>query len=450
MATNTRLGGVFMKDTDNNIASGGSISTENICGVIFDTNGFGDSPLGTGTAATTFGNGNVVELNTTTDLKESGLDDTIMCGLPYYHLKQFFTIAGQNQRLFVSFMDSSKDSDFEAVELMQTAADGVIYQIAVWTTKPTATKSGDEYVVTKLYSTLQTVAETLGGKIGQVNYDGNSPVNIILNAPVIEDLTFDYKKLPDASVLNLPKVSHALGQESSDDVHTIQAALIEKLNGKMAVVGNVGAILGILAVAPAEVSIGYVKDYNLSGAFQACELGFGEITYTAGKVDVAASSFNNIKSITYTKRQNNLHSKGYIFLTPIEGIQGGVFFSSDQTLSTGDYRSLARCRVMHKSRRVVRQALLTKVNAPVVLDASTGYMSSSDITIYQNLVLEALDNNMVEPGTSTPQISGRSCTIDSEQNILANDELQVSYSLVPVGCTAAIFVTEGFAGSVSE
>lgn len=439
-----------MKDTDGNIASSSSVSTENICGMIFDTAGFTDA-LGTGTAATTFANGNVVELNTTDDLKESGIDASVMCGLPYYHIKQYFTLAGENQRLFVSFMDSSKDADFEAIELMQTAADGIIYQIAVWTTKPSAQTGEDgNLVVTKLYTTLQTVAETLGGKINTVNYDGNSPVNILLNAPVTEALTVDYKTLPDASLLDLPKVSHILGQESSAEVHAIQAALIEALGGKMAVVGNVGAILGVLSVAPAEVSVAYVKDYNLSGAMQSCELGFGEISYDADKVDVSKSSFNNVKSITYTKRQNYLHSKGYMFLTPIEGIQGGIFFSSDQTLSTGDYRSISRCRVMHKSRRVVRQALLTKVNAPVVVDTSTGYMSSSDITIYQNLVLEALDNNMVEPGTTTSQISGRSCNIDSAQNILENDQLQITYSLVPVGCTAAIFVTEGFAGSISD
>ncbi len=450
MATNTRLGGVFMKDTDGNLASSGSVSTENICGMIFDTAGFTEA-LGTGVAATTFANGNVVELNTTDDLKASGIDETVMCGLPYYHIKQYFTLAGQNQRLFVSFMDSSKDADFEAIELMQTAADGVIYQIAVWTAKPTAQAGeGGNLVVTKLYSTLQTVAETLGGKINTVNYDGNSPVNILLNAPITEALTIDYKTLPDVSLLDLPKVSHILGQESSAEVHTIQAALIKALGGKMAIVGNVGAILGVLSVAPAEVSVAYVKNYNLSGAMQSCELGFGEISYSADAVDVSKSSFNNVKSITYTKRQSYLHSKGYMFLTPIEGIQGGVFFSSDQTLSTGDYRSISRCRVMHKSRRVVRQALLTKVNAPVVIDTSTGYMSSSDITIYQNLVLEALDNNMVEPGTTTAQISGRSCTIDSNQNILENDQLQITYSLVPVGCTSAIFVTEGFAGSISD
>ena len=105
---------------------------------------------------------------------------------------------------------------------------------------------------------------------------------------------------------------------------------------------------------------------------------------------------------------------------------------------------------MHKSRRVVRIALLSKVNAPVLLDSSTGQMSTADITEYQNLVLDALDNNMVQPGTKNTQISGRTCTIDADQDILSNDEIKIEYSIVPIGCTGAIYVTEGFAGSISE
>lgn len=453
MAT-TKLGGVFMKDTDGNIARGAGVSTENICGLIFDTKGF-TTPLGSGVAATTFANGNVVELKTSKDLKESGIDETVMGGLPQYHLKMFFNLAGENQRLYVSFMNSETDSEFEAIELMQSAADGVIYQIGVWTAEPTATKSGDTYAVTGIYEKLQKAAEVLGGKIGVVNYDGNSPVNIILNAPVATDLEIDYKKLPEISTLNMPKVTHILGQEANEEeVRPIQLALINALGGTKAVqVGNIGAALAVLAVAPADVSIAYVRDYNLAGAMQACELGFGNIVLEgegSEKTFGAGSAFNNMKSITYSNRDANLHKKGYVFLTPIEGIQNGVFFSSDQTMSDGDYRTISRCRVMHKSRRAVRQALLIKVNAPVMLDAATGEMSSADIAEYQNLVLSAIDTNMVQPGTRNAQISGRSCYIDPAQNLLTNDELQVEYSLVPIGCTSAISVTEGFVGSVSE
>ena len=118
--TNTNLGGVFSKDTDGNIGSGALVSTENVCGLIFDTNGF-DNPFGqekTGEdlktlvaniASTTFANGNVIELNSMKDVKAAGIDENVMNGLVYHHLNNFFTLAGNNQRLFLSFMNSSTD-----------------------------------------------------------------------------------------------------------------------------------------------------------------------------------------------------------------------------------------------------------------------------------------------------------------------------------------------------
>ena len=455
--TNTNLGGVFTKDTDGNIGGGALVSTEGVCGLIFDTNGFenpfGQTEQGEGqnktlvpnTASTTFANGNVVELNSLKDVKAAGIDENVMSGLVYHHLNHFFTLAGNNQRLFLAFMDSGTDTNFEAIEKLQLAANGIVYQIGVWTTQPFAVKSGNDLNVIDngILSKLQAQAEVVGGKIDVINYEGFSPVNIILNAPVANEVVIDITKLPDVSTLDLPKVTIALGQPSNDDVHTIQ----ENLGGN-AIVGNIGAALACLAVAPSEVSIGWVDGFNLAQVMTQAELGFGNLTRDQSTHKfTSAVAFNNIKTIGYTSRNNNLHRKGYVFLTDYSGIENGVFFSSDQTLSTGDYRTIARGRVMHKSRRVVRLALLPYVNAVWELDAATGCLSASDVTKIKNIVIDALDTNMVDPGTKKPQISGRKCDLDATQNILANDELHVSYEMVPVGCTSAIYVTEGFTTS---
>ena len=333
--TNTNLGGVFTKDTDGNIGSGALVSTENVCGLIFDVNGF-DNPFGqeeTGegqnktlvanTASTTFANGNVVELNSMKDVKAAGIDENVMNGLVYHHLNHFFTLAGNNQRLFLSFMNSSTDADFTAVEKIQLAANGIIYQIGLWTTQPFAQKSGDNINVIDngLLSKLQAQAEVLGGKIDVVNYEGFSPVNILLNAPVCNDAVIDITKLPDLSTLDLPKVSVLLGQPSNDAVHAIQ----ENLGGN-AVVGNIGAALACLAVAPAEVSIGWVDGFNLAQVMTQAELGFGNLTRdNSTHKFTSAVAFNNIKTLGYTSRNNNLHRKGYIFLTDYAGIENGVF-----------------------------------------------------------------------------------------------------------------------------
>jgi len=462
--TNTNLGGVFTKDTDGNIGGGALVSTENVCGLIFDTKGFenpfGQTTQGEGqnatlvanTASETFANGNVVELNSMKDVKAAGIDENVMNGLVYHHLNNFFTLAGNNQRLFLMFMDSTNDANFTAIEKIQLAANGIIYQIGLWTTQPFAQKSGSDITIIDngILSKLQSQAEVLGGKIDVINYEGFSPVNILLNAPVCDDAVVDITKLPDIATLDLPKVSVLLGQPSNDAVRTIQENIgVNNTTAVNAIVGNIGAALACLAVAPSEVSIGWVDGFNLAQVMTQAELGFGNLARdNSTKKFTAAAAFNNIKTLGYTSRNNNLHRKGYIFLTDYAGIENGVFFSCDQTLSTGDYRSIARGRVMHKSRRVVRLALLPYVNSTWELDAATGRLSASDITKLQNIVINALDVNMVDPGTSKPQISGRKCTIDAAQNILANDELRIGYEMVPVGCTSAIYVTEGFTTSV--
>lgn len=460
MATRTNLGGVFTTDTDGNLASAVMVSTENVCGMIFDTKCVGGlaAALGTGTtAATTFANGNVIEVNTMDDVAEAGLDENVMCGLPYYHVSRFFTLAGTNQRLFISFMDSTTDTDFNAVEKMQTAAGGIIYQIGLWTGEAIATVgNGDTYAVADggIISKLQAQAELLGGKVNQTNYDGNAPLNILLNAPIVANAVCDINKLPDISDMDCCKISMLIGQASSDAVHDIMLKLNTAVENKTgyAPVGNIGAAMAVLAVAPAHESIANVGNYNLSSVISEAELGFGNITYTEDRKAFGNDvSFNKLNTIGYVKRNNKIHKKGYIFLMNYDGLENGVFFSSDQTLAaSSDYRTIARCRVIHKSRRVVRRALLPYVNSTIEIDASTGMLDPSDVSMFQNVVLNALDLNMISPVDGrTPQISGRQCTIDNNQNILDNDELHIDYRLVPLGLVSAIYVTEGFARTVS-
>ena len=211
MATNTNLGGVFTTDTDGAFSSNVYMSTENVVGIIFDTSVVGglEKALGSGAAAKAFANGNVVELNTPKDCTELGIDETLMAGLVKYHIDSFFALAGSNQRLFVSFMNSDTDTEFEAVEKMQLAASGILYQIGVWTGKPIAKKNTDgTYSVEagNVVAKLQAMAELLGGKIGVTNYEGNAPLNLILNAPILNEAEVDVKKLPDLNVLEARKV----------------------------------------------------------------------------------------------------------------------------------------------------------------------------------------------------------------------------------------------------
>lgn len=456
MATNTNLGGVFTTDIDGNLTSHVFLSTENVVGLIFDASVVGglEKALGTDTiAATTFANGNVVELNTSKDVAEAGIDEAVMGGIAKYHLDSFFSLAGGTQRIFVSFMNSDEDTEFEAVEKMQLASGGIIYQIGVWSGKAIAQKNSDgTYSVEagNICAKLEAVAEILGGKVGITNYEGNAPLNILVSAPIVGEAVVDIKKLPDLSDMNMPKVTVLMGQPATDSIHELMYAVNHVGDtASFAPVGCVGAALGCLAVAPANESIAHVSSFNLAAIMQDAELGFGNLVEDAKNGGYAdESSFTNIKTLGYIKRNTYLHKNGYVFLTNYDGLESSIFFSSDQTLSTGDYRTIARCRVMHKSRRVVRRALLPRVNGNVEVDTTTGKLSASAIADFQNIVIEALDKNMVEPGTSKPQVSGRTCIIDNNQDVLNTDEIKIRYALVPLGVTSVINVTEGFTSTI--
>lgn len=455
MATNTNLGGVFTTDIDSDRTSNVFLSTENCCGLIFDTAVVGglEKALGSDSKAfSTFGNGNVVELNSAADVTEAGIDDKVLAGIAKYHLDTFFTLARGAQRLFVSFMDSTTDTEFAAIEQMQLASGGIIYQIGVWTGKAFASKNGDgDYTLDSgnILTKLNAQAELLGGVVGQTNFEGNSPVNILLCAPVLEADEVDYKKLPDLSELDFPKLTVLLGQAATDQVHQLMYAVnhVSEGSSTYALVGAIGAALGCLAIAPANESMAHVESFNLAAVMQESELGFGKIA-DGESAYAADSSFVNIKTLGYTKRNAYLHKKGYVFLTNYDGLENSVFFSSDQTLSIGDYRSINRCRVMHKSRRIIRRAYLPYVNSMVAIDVSSGKLTASEVAKFQNIGTEALDLNMVEPGTTIPQISGRSLTVDPDSDVLGKDEINIHYGLVPLGLASAIYSTEGFQTTV--
>lgn len=488
------LGGVFMTDTDGNIGKEISNNTEKICGLLFDISeqtGFWTTGY-TATVASTFQD-TVVEFNTLQDAVDAGIKpydantdatSNFLHGIPYYHIKHFFDVAGGSGRLFVMFADCGNNSNgnWDALVTMQKAAHGVINQFGVWTEKflwrnISGSLTGD-YSVSPLVSELNSNAVSLAN-------DYNAPVSILVNAnsakvlgpntteysyaevenpsgnpkeqgwyksdgnggytaaaetSVVQDTTYYTRTATESTTVydevvlsRIPTcitgyryVSVLLGQAIDNDVHSMQAALDSKTP-----VGNVGAALGLLSVANVAESFGWVQQYDVVGQFPDIEMGFGNI---------AQDNLTNYDSLSKFQ-VDDLDTKGYIFLCRYVGYEGHVFFNGDTTCSDGDYRTIARNRVINKSRRGVRLALLKYVNSPIKVDPATGLLSTTQITIFRNLVSNVL-NMMV----TANEVSGiGSIVIPADQNILQNDRLKLWYTLVPIGTAKEIRVEEGFA-----
>lgn len=431
------LGGVFMSDTDGNIGTSSTTSTEKVTGLLFDISKQAKFfEEGAGLAVKDKLQGNVIEINSMDDLKELGItaysgdtEKDLLFGIPYYHINHFFGIQGSTGRLFIMFADCGVD--WNAIEQMQRAAHGMINQLGVWTEQSLWKQTDPEaetYSI-DLVTDLQSKAASLA--------DENAPLSILLcaNSAVIATDEESVKKVElgkiPTCVINARFVSVLLGQGLDADVSAMQLA-----NQNFTPIGNIGAALGCIASASVQESFAWVNKFNLIGYFPDIEMGFGDVTLNSESKLTSTLKYSSLNKI----QLDDLDDKGYIFLCKYSGLESGVFFSKDQTCSNGDYRTVARNRTIHKSRRAVRNALLPYVNSPLKVDPSTGYLSSAKITMFQNIVSDILTTMQ-----NNEEISGFSVTIDKNQNVLKNDTLIIKYSLVPVGVASRIEVVEGLA-----
>lgn len=426
------ISGVFMTDTDGNLGTQLPVSTENVCGLIFDISAqesFWES--GAGATAAPFLKDTVVELNFLDDAEKVGItpftdggDKDLLHGIPYYHIAHFFGLAGGSGRLFVMFADCG--SNWNAIIDMQKAANGMISQIGVWTEKNLWKMPDSEYAI-QIVGDLNSIAESLAN-------DYHAPVSILLNANAAQlatastpEKTITWSKIPSCKV-NARYVSVLLGQAIDSQVTKMQMSL-----ESCTPVGCVGAALGCLARASVAESIGWVDQFDLVSFIPDIEFGFGDSTPAESQLT------NPTKYSSLTKPQIELlDSMGYIYLTKYEGYSGHIFFSGDATCDDGDYRTIARNRVINKSRRSVRTVLLPYVNSPLKIAPSTGQLSAAQITIFKNAV-----DTVLQAMVNASEINGFSTTIPATQNVLVNDTLQLSYKLVPIGTAKQITVTEG-------
>lgn len=70
--------------------------------------------------------------------------ENFMYGIPAYHIREFFRMSGgvdSQGKLYVMFADCS--TSWDAIDVMQRAAGGMINQLGVWTEQPLWRQSGE-------------------------------------------------------------------------------------------------------------------------------------------------------------------------------------------------------------------------------------------------------------------------------------------------------------------
>ena len=403
---------------------------DHISGLLFDVPEGTQIPSGIklGEVAQIFSPTEAVNLGITEYSDKEGASN-FFYGIPYFHIAEFFKRMS-NGSLYIMFANCT--AEWKEIKTIQAAAQGNIRQLGIWTSKLLWTASDstlDPYTL-NLVADINTVAEELANE--------HRPLSVLLNAntaiadPTKSDKTIKLTRIPKC-IGDFPRVTALLGQGKSDKLMKMRLAY-----EGYPIIGCVGTALGSLAASNVQESIAWVDQHNLYNTDYAnIEFGFGDISLNdEGDGFVSTLAFESLSPTQI----DELDDKGYVFLIKYAGRDNGTYFSKDRTCSDGDYRTIARNRTIDKSRRAVRNALLPYLNAPVMVNPSTGYLSEVETKKYQTVV-----KNILDEMAGNNEISGSTVYVDTKQNILETDMIKISYAIVPVGTSTTIQVTEGFA-----
>lgn len=439
------IGNVIIKDTDGNIPYNGASGQEKVTGLLFDVSmqpdlfgeGYGKNNEGKlklndvlyitnfKSAIQDFG---IIERVETTEEDENNVN--FMHGIPAYHIREFFRMSGNvdgNGKLYVMFADCS--ASWDAIDVMQRVAGGLINQLGVWTEQPLWKLNGAE----EKYNL--NIVKTLNDKAVAMA-DLHQPLSIVLCAnpsntgsDTSDGKQIDLNKIPTA-ICEASRISVIFGQARCAPV-----SMMQKRNVNNTPVGFLGAMMGAIARANVHESVAWVRTFNLfDDNFQNIELGFGDINLTADEEFTSLNMYESLSPVLL----DDLDEKGYIFPIKYSGRENGIYISKDQTCSVGDYRTIARNRTINKSRRAVRAALLPYVNSPLMVNPATGFLAPSKISAFKTLIGDILAKMQ-----AAQEISGYAVNIDANQNVLVDDTLRISYVIVPVGVAVKIYVEEG-------
>lgn len=411
---------------------------ESISCMLFDyglrPNAFDNFPL----LKQSFGDNQVVLINNLQEASELGLgDNEFMNGVPFYHLSKFYSYVDADAPIYIVFSKCVTNymPDYSILEDIQRQTNGKIFQIGIWT-EYNLWKKNDEgsYDFTSLLSNIQ-------HNVNELNNFNSFTMSVVLNAGTAilendnsQEKIVDYNMLPDATFLDFRYVSVVLGQNGTDDIHNRQLK-----NVNYTPFGILGYCMACLYLAPAEMSIAFVKNFDLNknDDLLSPELGFGKISLNGKSQFTLMEAINKI-------RKNLICQKGYIIPVGYQAKEDQVYFCNDQTLTLGDYQSIANNRIMNKCRRAIKYALLKYINSDVAVDPSTGIIDAVTSSKIVSDIIKSIDSVMVNK-QGQQQIQGRSVSIDGGNSDVINARtLLISASIIPSGSSDIINMKDSY------
>jgi len=366
-----------------------------------------------GVAAMVIGVASMTTLTLNTVYTFHSLADALSQGLSvddefaYQQIAEFYAEAPVGTELWVEFMINTvlfatmvdPAASHGAKELVD-ASNGVVRLLGIarvpdGSYTPTTNKVIDQDCITAA-TNAQTLAEDYFAKY--------TPIHVLIEARVVNTGT---PVLVDATTLSKNKVSLVVGG----------SAAINDLDEGGA---SVGAALGRLSKNTVQRNIGAVEDGNV----QIDGLGY-----------IGASTVDALFNLGTL---GTFPTNGYITLFKYAQ-KAGYYWSDDPTATanTDDYKSVASNRVINKATILTYATYVEKVNTDVLVDA-TGKLDAGVAKSLEGIIENAVNTAMAG------EISNFQASIDPNQNVIAQNKINIVEKVTPKAYLKEIDVVLGF------
>ncbi|MBS1940307.1 MAG: hypothetical protein JST38_05465 [Bacteroidetes bacterium] len=285
-------------------------------------------------------------------------------------------------------------------------------------------------------ATLPTVTGGFGGTVAadiataQQWVEAQAAANVYVDCVVLGGIVAAAPV--DLKALNAPQVHVTVACDSG-----YFAALGYPAN--FASTAAVGTVLGSIGCRMLSESIGSVMLERYPGT----KRGSANYTLTDTRqnrwVRFGTSSGNAFEAIPQNQR-DDLTAKGYGYAGYYEGYLG-VYLNGDATctLVTDDFNTIHTNRIWNEAARMVRRALIPRMNSRVRVDPSSGKVDPATIADWDAAAKRQLDGLLAEG-----EIADFAFRLDPDQDVIATGKVVTKLSITPQGIAKAIEAEIGF------
>jgi hypothetical protein len=207
---------------------------------------------------------------------------------------------------------------------------------------------------------------------------------------------------------------------------------------------SIGSVLGMIAIRKVNENMASVDIQQKPRS----KRGTSDYTLTDASLGRWQSAFlsdgREISTVSNSELRNSIIAKGYIIAAGYEGY-AGMFFENSYTCidRASDFAFIENNRTWNKAARIVRTTLLPKVKGIVKKNPATGFIASTTVSYWKQLIFKALEKMV-----SDDEISGHEEDIDPEQIVSMTSPVNVKVSVVADGIAHEFDVAIGLTNSI--